>query len=103
MKRLKELRETKGFTQQELAEKLHVTQQSIYKYEHDLSWPDSEILIQMAEIFDTTVDYLIGASNVSIRYEIRPANSITSSEQRLLAYYRKLSPRAKELIQELIQ
>ena len=35
MQRLRELRHAKGISQQDLADVLHVTQQSIYKYETD--------------------------------------------------------------------
>ena len=40
MKRLKELREKKGISQQKLANEFNLSQQSIYKYENDLAEPD---------------------------------------------------------------
>lgn len=101
MKRLKELRESKQMSQQALADILHVTQQTIYKYEHELAEPDLDVILHLADFFDTSVDYLIGYTDVSARYEIYPADAITRSEHRVLEYYRRLSPRAQELIQEL--
>lgn len=101
MKRLKELREQKNMSQQALAEIVHVTQQSIHKYEHELAEPDLDVILHLADFFDTSVDYLLGYTDVMQRYEIYPENSISKSELRVLEYYRHLSPRVQELIQEL--
>ncbi|MBO5525013.1 MAG: helix-turn-helix transcriptional regulator [Roseburia sp.] len=103
MKRLKELRESKNMSQQTLADIFHVTQQSIYKYEHGLAEPDLDVILHMADFFDTSVDYLIGYTNTPNRYETYPENAITHDEMCVLEYYRRLSPRAQELIQELIK
>lgn len=102
MKRIKELRLEKNITQQTLADVLHVTQQSVFKYEHDLAVPDIDILIACANYFDTTVDYLVENSDISRRYEDLGENSITPDERKLLEYYRQLSDKAQQLIQELL-
>lgn len=102
MKRMKELRLEKKITQQTLAEVLHVTQQSVFKYEHDLAEPDVDILIACANYFDTTVDYLVGNTDIPDRYEDLAENNITSSERSLLEYYRRLPGKTQDLIQELI-
>ncbi len=88
-------------SQQALAEVVHVTQQSIHKYEHELAEPDLDVILHLADFFDTSVDYLLGYTDVMERYEISPENAISGSELRVLEYYRQLSPRAKELIREL--
>ena len=103
MKRLKKLREEKKMSQQALAEVLHVTQQSVYKYEHDLAVPDLDILICIANFFDTSIDYLVGVTDSPIRYESYDINSLTKDELSILNYYRTLSPKTKELICALIQ
>lgn len=103
MKRIKELRKMKGISQQALADILHVTQQSVYKYENDLAQPEIDILIKCARYFDVSVDYLIEFSDVCKRYEVEIDNAITRDEFYLLEYYRRLSSRSKEFIQEVIQ
>ena len=103
MKRLRELRESKGLSQQALAEYFHITQQSVYKYEHGLAFPDIEIISQMADFFDTSIDYLVGTTDVPIRYELVKSSNLTASELRVLKYYRKLSPDIQELIQRIIE
>ena len=57
--RIKELRKQKKWTQKELAAKLDVRFPQLNKYECGLHAPPMEKLIQLAEIFDITVDYLL--------------------------------------------
>ena len=47
---LKTLRKQKGFSQEELATRLHVVRQTISKWEKNLSVPDADTLIRLAEI-----------------------------------------------------
>lgn len=56
---LKNLRKSKGLSQEELAVKLNVVRQTISKWEKGLSVPDAEILIKIAEELDTTVAVLL--------------------------------------------
>lgn len=58
---LKELRKKKGYSQQELAIRLNVVRQTVSKWEKGLSVPDADTLIKMAEIFDVSVNELLGA------------------------------------------
>ena len=53
------LRKKNGWSQEELAEKLGVTRQSISKYEGAQSIPDLDKILKLSEIFGETTDYLI--------------------------------------------
>ncbi len=57
---IKNLRKSKGISQEELAIKLNVVRQTISKWENGLSVPDSEMLIALAEELDTSVSVLLG-------------------------------------------
>ena len=57
---IKSLRKSRGLSQEELAIKLNVVRQTISKWEQGLSVPDSEMLIQISEIFETPVSTLLG-------------------------------------------
>jgi putative transcriptional regulator len=59
-KNLKILRRQKGLSQEELAERLHVVRQTISKWEKGLSVPDADLLIRIADIFETSVSALLG-------------------------------------------
>ena len=53
------LRKKNGWSQEELAEKLGVTRQSVSKYEGAQSIPDLDKILKLSEIFGVTTDYLI--------------------------------------------
>lgn len=57
---IRALRKSKGLSQQELAIKLNVVQQTISKWEQGLSVPDSEMLISLSEVLETPVSKLLG-------------------------------------------
>lgn len=59
--KLKTLRKQKGFSQEELASRLHVVRQTISKWEKNLSVPDADTLIRLAEILEVSVSELLGS------------------------------------------
>lgn len=60
-KNLKTLRKQKGFSQEKLASRLHVVRQTISKWEKNLSVPDADTLIRLAEILEVSVSELLGS------------------------------------------
>ena len=60
-KNLKTLRKQKGFSQEELASRHHVVRQTISKWEKNLSVPDADTLIRLAEILEVSVSELLGS------------------------------------------
>lgn len=57
---IKNLRKSKGLSQEELAINLNVVRQTISKWEKGLSVPDSSMIILLAEELDTSVSTLLG-------------------------------------------
>ena len=62
-KRIVAHRKRLGLTQDQLAEKMGVTAQAVSKWENDQSCPDISALPQLADLFDITVDALLGREN----------------------------------------
>ena len=58
---IRQLRQQRGYTQEALAEKLHVVRQTVSKWEKGLSVPDADMLIRLAEAFEVPVAALLGA------------------------------------------
>lgn len=56
---LKALRKSKGYTQQEVAEALYVTQKTVSRWENGEGIPDINIIVSVAEFYDVTVDELL--------------------------------------------
>lgn len=70
--RIKTLRKQKKLTQKELSAKIDVRSPQLNKYECGLHAPPIEKLIKLAEVFDTTVDYLLTGD----RADERPLHNI---------------------------
>ena len=73
MKRLTLLRKEKGLSQVELSKELGISQQSISKYENGTREPDNKTLINIANYFNVTTDYLLGTSDIKERYDDDPS------------------------------
>ena len=63
-KEIRRLREERGITQEGLAEALHVTAQSVSKWERGTSMPDVQMLPQIAVYFGITIDQLFAMTPV---------------------------------------
>lgn len=62
--RLQKLRNQSSLTQEELAERLDVSRQSVSKWELNKTLPDVDKLIQLSEIYQVSIDYLIKGEEV---------------------------------------
>ena len=58
--RLKEQRKLYSLTQRQMAETLGISQPSYIRYENGSSEPSQENLVKIADVFDVSVDYLLG-------------------------------------------
>jgi transcriptional regulator with XRE-family HTH domain len=65
--RIQYLRKQKGLSQEELADMVGVSRQSVSKWESEQSVPDLEKIITMSDIFEVTTDYILkGIEPVSV-------------------------------------
>ena len=62
---LKKLREKKRMSQQKLALELNVSQSTVSFYETGDRQPDLEMLKQIANLFDVSIDYLVGRTDIN--------------------------------------
>ena len=60
---LTELRKQKGYTQISLAEKLHYSDKAISKWENGSSLPPIDVLLELANLYGVTLDYLVKDSS----------------------------------------
>ena len=103
MKHLKLLRESRGISQQKLADQFCLSQQSIYKYENGLAEPDFSTLRQFADYFHTTVDYLINDdenNKIDLVISVTPRDA---AEAHHLELYRRLSADARKHLDNFIE
>ena len=64
MNRIKFLREELNMTQQELADKLEGAKSTIAMYEKGDRKPSLEVLVKLSEIFNCSIDYILGKSDI---------------------------------------
>ena len=101
VRNLKNLRINAGMSQKQLADVINVSQQSINKYEnHDVE-PNIETLIAIAKLFDTSVDYLIGITDVKRKIENVQQYDLNGNEKEIVDLYRSLNDEDKKIITEL--
>ncbi len=60
---LRTLRTEMGLTQQDLATKMNTTQRKVSYWESEKVEPDLQSLIELSNIFDVSIDYLVGKSD----------------------------------------
>lgn len=97
---LRKLRLAKGVSQQQLAQAIGTTQQSINKYENHSTEPDIRTLIQLADYFGTSVDELVG-------HYARPSDEeqeelILTREERFIIQSRRRLSRSEQTSIRLI-
>ncbi len=57
---LKDLRKSCGYTQKQVADKLHIAYQSYQAYERKTALPSLPVFIALAELYDVSLDFLVG-------------------------------------------
>ncbi|KWU68083.1 transcriptional regulator [Bacillus mycoides] len=67
---LKKFRESQNLSQEDVAKKIGVTRQAVYKWENDKSYPDIDNLIILSEFYNVTLDDLI-KGNASFKKKIK--------------------------------
>ena len=95
-KRLKELREEKNYTQQEMAEKIGLKRTAYGAYERGVNTPDAQTLLKLAEIFDVTTDYLLGRVDNK-----KPLEDISGKEREAIKLAEQLTDEQLNLIMKM--
>jgi transcriptional regulator with XRE-family HTH domain len=100
---LRKLRKAKGISQQQLADDLEISQQSINKYENHKIEPDIFMLMKMADYFETSIDYLVGYTDIDRKIEPVQPHDLNADEAAVIENYRTLSPKERESIRLIME
>ena len=84
-KNISELRRANNLTQLELAEKLNYSDKAVSKWERAEAIPDISVLIEIANIFGVTLDYLIKAEHAQENFADTKSEK-TKYNRRVIAY-----------------
>ena len=98
IKNLKALRVELCISQQQLANVIGVSQQSINKYENHNVEPYISTLIALADYFSTSADYIISNTDIRRKIEhVRPFD-LNAKETDIIEKYKKADSREKKII-----
>ena len=97
----KQLRKERGLTQVELAKMVNVQQTTVSKWEVGRATPDYPVLLKLAEIYNVSVDYLLGREEITEEERAAGASatkkiSITPIEDEMLYLFREVGKRHGE-------
>ncbi|MBQ7977794.1 MAG: helix-turn-helix transcriptional regulator [Clostridia bacterium] len=81
--RLRNLRQEQNLTAKEIASKLNCSQSLVYEWEKGRSEPSVNALMLLSDIFDCSIDYLVGRED-DFGVINQTGNSLTSIQQELL-------------------
>lgn len=80
---IKNIRKNKGVTQEELANRLHITRQTISKWEKGYSVPDAEMLSKMADALDVSVTELLRMEKTELEQSDAVADQLSRINEQL--------------------
>ena len=103
MNNIKELRKTKNLTQKELADLLNTDQTTVSKWELDRALPTTANLLSLSEIFEVSIDYVLGKSKYYYPENFGKNNFYTAEEREIIGDYRKLTPALQKTVRDTIK
>lgn len=105
--RLKTLRKQENYSQQELADKMKVTKQTVSQYERGVRKPDYDTILFLCDIFNVSADYLLGKADVTVRLlsekeleKLSKDNSVSQDEYQIIKCFRNLNNDGKQRLSE---
>lgn len=100
---LKILRQEYGISQQRLADAIGVSQQSINQYENHSVEPDISVLTRLADHFNTSIDFIVGRTDIRRPIEYTEAFHLNRDEIDTITQYRSLKGSEKQCITLMIK
>lgn len=100
---LKVLRKEAGISQQKLADAIGVSQQSINQYENHKIEPEIAVLSQLADYFNTSIDFIVGRTDIRRRIEYTETFHLNKDESDVIGQYRALRDNEKQCVQHVLQ
>lgn len=89
--RIRQLRTERGYSQQQLAEAIKSSQQSITDWETGKKIPRTDALVAIANLFDVSIDYIVGATDCPYRVK-----SYTVSDGEVICFTTEKSPQPEQ-------
>lgn len=102
---LKEKRLKNHYTQDYIADYLHVSRSTYANWERNHSFPDYDKLVSLCDLYQVSADFFLGRTNECTEYQFNEQssylvskNNLSESEKKLLHYYQNLSSTEKDIL-----
>ena len=99
MNKIKELRAERGMLQSDLAKLLKIGQATISNWENGRTEPDQDSLLEMSKIFDASIDYILGNTDIKKALTSDEVNALPEA-QALREVMESLSPEDRQRVLE---
>lgn len=96
--RISELRLERHMSQQQLGDKLNISQYTVSTYENGKHQLTMDMLISLAELFGVSIDYIARTSNSRYRADDYNHQKLTESEMKLLELFRSFTMPQRERV-----
>ncbi len=84
-KKLRAARAKCGLTQEQAAERLYVTRQTVSNWENERSYPDIVSIVKISELYDVSLDELLKGDDEMMKHLEETTNAVKSSKRLLAA------------------
>ena len=96
--KIKDFREEAGLTQSELAKKIGNVQRNVSNWENGVSEPDCQSILQLAQLFDVSIDELFGREDIYANKDYASA-----LDRQIMQYIRNLNDAQKLALMQLLR
>ena len=103
MNRIKEIRQSKGVKQVDLAEELNITQATLSNWERGVHDPDSNSLKFLSDFFEVSIDFLLGKSTSPQPTPIEAENNLDDDSYLLFRGASNLTPEERKKAREILR
>ena len=96
MNRIKELRVENELLQSDLASRLKVRQNTVSNWETGRSEPDQDALRELSRIFDVSIDYILGNTDIKKPLTSEDMSGLTEKQIRILQMMDQMTPEQQD-------
>jgi len=100
-KRLKTLRDERGFTKRQLVSHIPINYSTYANYESGFREPNAEVLQILSQYFDVSIDYLLGFSES--RKKADNGATLTDNEYAYIDMYRRLDSHGRDMVDTVMK
>lgn len=100
---LKELRLKRGFSQTQLAQKISKSKAVISRYESNQQMPTLETLVDLAQLYNVSLDYLVGIDKCSLLTNGLSVNQIKILDTLIFEFHQRTTPAVNGMSAQQLQ